>query len=298
MDYVKAKHIITKGPGDSWFGGDYNMNIYRGCCHGCIYCDSRSDCYHIENFDQVKAKEHALEIIRDDLRRKTKKGVVATGAMSDPYNPFEKELMLTRHAQELLNAFGFGSAIATKSAMITRDIDILEEIKEHSPVICKLTITTCDDSMCKKIEPGVSLSSERFEALAKLKDAGIFAGILMMPVLPWIEDTEENILGIVKKAKECGADFIYPAFGVTLRQNQREWYFEKLDRLFPDDNLREKYKKRYGDRYQCASPHAKQLWSRFVAACNDAGILFNMRHIITAYRRPYEARQMSFFDQF
>ena len=134
----------------------------------------RSDCYHIENFDQVKAKEHALEIIRDDLRRKTKKGVVATGAMSDPYNPFEKELMLTRHAQELLNAFGFGSAIATKSAMITRDIDILEEIKEHSPVICKLTITTCDDSMCKKIEPGVSLSSERFEALAKLKDAGNF----------------------------------------------------------------------------------------------------------------------------
>ena len=142
------------------------------------------------------------------------------------------------------------------------------------------------------------ISSERFEALAKLKDAGIFAGILMMPVLPWIEDTEENILGIVKKAKECGADFIYPAFGVTLRQNQREWYFEKLDRLFPDDNLREKYKKRYGDRYQCASPHAKQLWSRFAAACNDAGILFNMRHIITAYRRPYEARQMSFFDQF
>lgn len=298
MEYIKAKHIVTKGPGDSWFGEEYNMNIYRGCCHGCIYCDSRSDCYHIENFDQVRAKENALEIIRDDLRRKTKKGIVATGAMSDPYNPFEKELLLTRHAQELINAFGFGSAIATKSAMITRDIDILEEIKEHSPVICKLTITTCDDSLCRKIEPGVSLSSERFEAIAKLKEAGIYTGILLMPVLPWIEDTKENVLGIVKRAKECGADFIYPAFGMTLRQNQREWYFKKLDELFPEEHLREKYKRRYGDRYQCISPHAKELWNSFAKACNDAGILFNMRHIITAYKRPYQTRQMSLFDHF
>lgn len=298
MEYVKAKHIVTKGPGDSWFGEEYNMNIYRGCCHGCIYCDSRSDCYCIDNFDQVRAKENALEIIRDDLRRKTKTGVVATGAMSDPYNPFEKELMLTRHALELINAFGFGSAIATKSAMITRDIDVLEEIKEHSPVICKLTVTTCDDVLCKKIEPGVSLSSERFEAIAKLKEAGIFTGILMMPVLPWIEDTKENVLGIVRKAKECGADFIYPAFGMTLRQNQREWYFQKLENIFPGQGFREKYEKKYRDRYQCTSPKAKELWNVFASACNDAGILFNMRHIITAYKRPYQAEQMDMFHYF
>ena len=216
--------------------------------------------------------------------------------MSDPYNPFEKDLMLTRHALELINAFGFGSAIATKSALIARDIDLLEEIREHSPVICKLTVTACDDSLSKKVEPGVSLSSERFEAIAKLKEAGIFTGILMMPVLPWIEDTKENVLGIVREAKECGADFIYPALGMTLRNNQREWYFQKLEQIFPGQNLRQKYQRRYGGRYQCTSPKAKELWELFASACNDAGILFNMRHIITAYKRPYENRQISLFD--
>lgn len=296
MEYIKAKHIVTKGPGDSWFGEDYNMNIYKGCCHGCIYCDSRSDCYRIERFDQVRAKENALEIIRDDLRRKAKRGVVATGAMSDPYNPFEKDLLLTRHALELVSAFGFGSAITTKSDLIIRDIDVLEEIKEHSPVLCKITITTCDDNLCRKIEPRVSVSSKRFEAIAKLKEAGIFTGILLMPVLPWICDSEKNILGIVKEAKECGADFIYPAFGVTLRQNQREWYYEKLRQLFPEKHLYEKYQKKYGNRYQCVSPSAKKLWELFANACNDAGILYQMRQIMTAYKRPYQTEQMSIFD--
>ncbi len=296
MEYIKAKHIVTKGPGDAWFGEDYNMNIYKGCCHGCIYCDSRSDCYHIEQFDQVRAKENALEIIRDDLRRKVKRGIVATGAMSDPYNPFEKELLLTRHALELISAFGFGSAITTKSDLIIRDLDILEEIQEHSPVLCKITITTCDDDLCKKIEPRVSVSSKRFEAIAKLKEAGIFTGILLMPVLPWLCDSKENILGIVKEAKECGADFIYPAFGMTLRQNQREWYYEKLRKLYPKEHLDEKYQKRYGNRYQCVSPNAKKLWEIFANACNDAGILYQMRHIMTAYKRPYQMEQMSLFD--
>lgn len=296
MEYIKAKHIITKGPGDAWFGTDYNMNIYKGCCHGCIYCDSRSECYRIDDFDQVRAKENALEILRDDLRRKAKKGVVATGAMSDPYNPFEKELLLTRHALELISAFGFGSTIATKSSLITRDMDVLCEIKEHSPVLCKITITTCDEKLSRKIEPNVSSSMERFATVAKLKEAGIFTGILLMPVLPWLEDSEENILGIVKEAKQAGADFIYPAFGVTLRQNQREWYFQKLDQLFKGQELVQKYRKRYGNQYQCVSPNAKRLWEVFAKSCNEAGILFNMRQIILAYKRPYETKQMSLFD--
>ncbi len=166
MENVKAKTILTraKNPG-VWFGMDYNMNLYKGCCHECIYCDSRSECYGIENFDQVKAKQDALRILRDELRCRTKRGVVATGAMSDPYNPFEEKEHLTRHSLELLDAFGFGAAIATKSTLLLRDIDILTEIKRHSPVLAKITITTCDDELAKKIEPGVPSSSKRFEML-------------------------------------------------------------------------------------------------------------------------------------
>lgn len=150
IEYIPAKTIVTKTKSPEWFGMDYNMNIYKGCCHGCIYCDSRSECYHVENFDKVRAKENALQIIRDDLRRKVKKGVIGTGAMSDPYNPFEEKLCLTRHALELVDAYEFGIAIATKSPLITRDADILSGIKEHSPVLCKITITTADDELSKK----------------------------------------------------------------------------------------------------------------------------------------------------
>ena len=168
MEYVPAKTIVTKTKSSAdWFGIDYNMNIYRGCCHGCIYCDSRSDCYGIDQFDKVRVKEDALRIIRDELRRKVKKGVVGTGAMSDPYNPFEQESELTRHALELIDAFGFGAAVATKSALLKRDMDVLLGIKEHSPVICKVTVTTTDNHLAKKIEPHVSLPSERLELIER-----------------------------------------------------------------------------------------------------------------------------------
>ena len=185
MEYVPAKTIVTRTKSTAWFGIDYNMNIYRGCCHGCIYCDSRSACYQIDHFDTVRAKEDALRIIRDDLRRKVKTGVVGTGAMSDPYNPFEKKEELTKHALQLVDAFGFGAAIATKSDLILRDIDILSDIKEHSPVLCKITITAAGDGLASKLEPGVCPSSARFEAVKMLSEAGIFTGILLMPVLPF-----------------------------------------------------------------------------------------------------------------
>ncbi len=203
LQTVPAKQLVySMKKGSDWFGADYNMNIYRGCSHGCIYCDSRSACYKNPDFDVIKVKENALELIRDDLRRKAKKGVVATGAMSDPYNPMEKELLLTRNALELINTFRFGAAIDTKSALVERDLDILKDIARHSPVIVKMTITTSDDALCKKLEPNVSVSSERFAALRALADDDIFCGVLMMPILPFINDTEENVLGIVEKAKE------------------------------------------------------------------------------------------------
>lgn len=297
MEYIPAKTIITRSKNPSfWFGTEYNMNIYRGCCHGCIYCDSRSDCYGITSFDTVRAKDNALQIIRDELRRKTKRGVVSTGAMSDPYNPFEKDLELTRHALELCNAFEFGVAIATKSTLLARDIDILTDIREHSPVLCKITITTADDMLSQKIEPGVPPSSERFELIRQLSDHGIYAGILLMPVLPFLEDTNENISEIVRKAADAGARFIYPAFGVTLRENQREWYYTKLEQLFPGEDLAAKYRHHFGNSYECRSPRSRQLWELFTQECQKRKVIYKMPDIIASYKRPYIIEQLSLFD--
>ncbi|MDF2506016.1 radical SAM protein, partial [Clostridium sp.] len=233
MDFIPAKSIVTRTKNEYWFGKDYNMNIYKGCCHGCIYCDSRSNCYGVDNFDTVRVKTNSIDIIRKELKGKIKKGVIGTGAMSDPYNPFEKQYKLTRQALELINTYGFGVAIDTKSTLITRDIDILKRINEHSPVIVKITITTCEDELCKIIEPNVALSSERFDAIKQLTDEGIYAGILLTPVLPFLEDNSDNIKGIIRLAHENGGKFIYSNLGVTLRQNQREWYYKKLDEYFP-----------------------------------------------------------------
>lgn len=296
IEQIPAKTIVTRNKSSAWFGIDYNMNIYKGCCHGCIYCDSRSDCYRIDRFDTVRAKENALQIIRDELRRKGKTGVVGTGSMSDPYNPFEKELQLTRHALELIDAFGFGAAIATKSSLIARDIDILTDIREHSPVLCKVTITTADDGLSRRIEPGVCPSSQRFETIARLREAGLFAGILLMPVLPFLEDTQENVLEIVKRAHEAGASFIYAQFGMTLRANQRIWYYNKLRELFPEKDYAERYRKQYGDRYECRSPRCGSLWKCFAQECEKYGIRYEMKHIVRAYKKGYECTQLSLFD--
>lgn len=294
METIPAKSIVikTKKPG-AWFGADYNMNIYRGCNHGCIYCDSRSDCYRNPSFDTVKVKENALRIIRDDLRRKVKTGVVATGAMSDPYNLFERELCLTRNALELINAYEFGVAVDTKSTLVTRDLDILQDIQAHSPVIVKMTITTADDKLCRKIEPNAAPSSQRFGALKELSSGGVFCGVLMMPILPFINDTEDNIREILCKAKESGARFVYPALGVTLRAGNREYYYQQLDRLFPQ--LKEKYIKSYGERYMCTSRKAEKLWALFQGECQRLGLLFDMKLIIRAYKLGYTQRQLSLF---
>ena len=292
---VPAKNMVfkVKKP-NGWFGAEYNMNIYRGCSHGCIYCDSRSDCYRNTDFDTIKVKEGALTKIRDDLARKVLRGVVATGAMSDPYNPLEKELKLTRNALELLNAFEFGVAIDTKSPLVARDKDILFDIMEHSPVIVKMTITTADDDVCAILEPGVANSEERFRAIKELSDAGIFCGVLMMPILPFINDTEDNILRIARRAKEAGAKFIFPSMGMTLRSGNREYFYKKLDTHFP--GVKDKYIKQYGTRYQCSSGKAKKLREVFKEECSRLDILSEMQSIIQNYKSGYQNRQMDMFN--
>ena len=293
MEYIPVKTILSRVKyGSSWFGIDYNMNLYRGCNHGCIYCDSRSDCYHIENFDKIRAKENEIEILNSALAGKKEKGVVAIGSMSDTYNPLEKKYEITSKALELLKRYNFGIAIATKSNLIERDIPILKEINKHNDVIVKITITTSDDNLAKKLEPNVCTSSERFKTVKKLTNNGIFAGILLMPILPFINDTEENIIQIVEKAHQAGAKFIYSYMGVTLRDKQRDYYYNKIDKLYPELSL--KYKKTYGSRYSCDSPNYKRLYKVFKQACEKYGILYKMDDIIKAYKKP-KNQQISLF---
>lgn len=293
MEYIPAKTIVTKTKTTAWFGTDYNMNIYRGCNHGCIYCDSRSDCYQIEQFDHVRAKENALQLIRDDLRRKVRPGVVGTGSMSDPYNPFEAELTLTRRALMLLHAYGFGVAITTKSTLVTRDIDLLQDIAQGAPVIVKLTITTADDTLCRSIEPGVAVASERFCTLRALSDAGIYCGVMLMPTLPFLTDTEENLRAMIRLAYESGAKFVYPAMGMTLRSGQRAYFYHKLDQHFP--GLRGQYEARYQDRYNCPSPNAKALYNLHAETCEQLGLRYKMSSITQDYKRAYAESQLTFF---
>ncbi|KKY02541.1 radical SAM protein [Paraclostridium benzoelyticum] len=297
MEFIPAKTIVSgykENP--HWFGINYGMNIYKGCCHGCIYCDSRSNCYQIIEFDRVRIKENSTEIIKKELKSKKTKGVVGTGAMSDPYNPFEEKFMLTREALKVVDENRFGISIATKSDLITRDIDILKRIQSHSPTIIKITITTYDDNLCKKIESNVCPTSKRFKALKKLSDNGIYAGVLLMPILPFINDNEDNIKNIIKKAYQSGAKFVFTyGLGVTLRQNQREYYFEQLRKIFPYENLDKKYIKVYGESYENGAANYDKLWKTFKEECEKYNLLYDMKDIIADYKNKYEKTQISWF---
>ena len=212
MEFVKAKTILSKVKyGSDWYGIDYNMNLYRGCSHGCIYCDSRSNCYHIDNFDIPKGKENALAILESELSKRKEKGVVGIGSMSDTYNPLEKQYEQTRGALKLISKYNFGVSIDTKSDLILRDLDLLKEINSKNNVIIKFTITTPNDELSKIIEPHVCTSSKRFEAIKTLSDNGIFAGIMMNPVLPFITDDEEEFsLTNYMKNNKNAQDYILP----------------------------------------------------------------------------------------
>lgn len=285
MRYIKAKSILqrTLDKNSMWFSIDYNMNLYKGCSHGCIYCDSRSSCYNIDNFDEVKIKENSLEILENELAKKRNIGVIEMGAMSDTYNPFEREYEITRGALRLIEKYKFGVSIATKSDLILRDIDLLKAISKNNSVIVKITITTSNDDLSKIIEPNVCVSSKRFEAVKKLTENGIFVGVLLMPVLPFIEDNNENIINIVRASYENKAKFIYAMFGVTLRENQRDYFFQKADKHF--GGIKEKYIKTFGNSYICNSPDYKKLKYIFEKECEKYGILYKMKDIINAYKK-------------
>ena len=295
MRTIKTRTIMTKSDqGNRWFGIDYHMNLYKGCPFGCIYCTSRCEAYHITNFDEVKVKENALEILEEELKSKTKPGVVSFGTLSDPYNPEEEELRLTRRALELINYYGFGVSIDTKSDLILRDIDILKEIASSNSVIIKISITTFDDEMASKLEPKVISSTRRFEVLKILRNNGIYIGVLMTPVLPFLTDTEENILNIIEKSHDADAKFIYTKLGVSLKTNQKDYYFEALDRLYP--GLKDDYIAVYGSKQFCNTLQFRYLLELFLKKCSEYNILTDMNDIIKDYKKEIpQNEQMSLF---
>lgn len=295
MEFIKAKTILTKVKyGDTWYGVDYNMNLYRGCPHGCIYCDSRSSCYHIDNFDVPRGKEDALLILEKEISKKKDHGVIGIGSMSDTYNPQEIKYEQTRGALKLISRCNFGVSIDTKSDLILRDIDLLKEINSKNNVIIKFTITTPKDELSRIIEPNVCVSSKRLKAIKELSDNGIFVGIMMNPILPFITDNEEDIKELVRLAHESGAKFIQTYMGMTLRENQRDYYYQKLDKYFP--GIKEKYIKTYRESYNCPVPNYKYLYKVLTSECDKYGILYNMKDIIKAYKKEIkENEQISLF---
>lgn len=286
MKYITAKQIlVSHSHPDPWFGCKYTMNIYRGCEHQCIYCDSRSECYQIENFSELLVKKNAIELLEADLPRRRIKGTICTGAMSDPYTPSERKLEMTRKALQVIAKYRFPVHLMTKSDMVVRDIDIFKEIAKTFATVT-FTVTTADDELARKVEPGAPVSSLRFAAMKALSESGVFTGVTLMPVLPFIEDTKENIARIVELAHQNGATYIIPAFSMTLRDRQRAYYYEKLDKLFP--GLSARYKKTYGDRYGCPVPNHKELSTLFTQLCKK----YNISTKIAAYTPPQPAKQL------
>lgn len=294
MKTIKAKSILQKVRYDNaqWFGIDYNMNLYKGCCHGCIYCDSRSDCYRIDKFDEVRVKFDALAILNRELRSRRNKGVVGIGAMSDTYNPFERELEITRGALQLIDQYGFGVSIDTKGSLVTRDIDVLQRISQQHSAIVKLTVTTTDDALASIIEPGAPSPSRRLAALRELADANLFCGILFTPLLPHITDDDASIESIVEAAHQAGARFIYSMGGVTMRTGQKEYFLDRLKAVSP--SLRQCYREEFGDRYLCNSPRKREALALLRKLCKEAGLLYRMPDIIDAYKKR-EPNQMGLF---
>jgi DNA repair photolyase len=285
---IQAKVLLShvKQP-DPWFGLEYNMNLYRGCEHQCIYCDSRSECYRIENFADVLVKANAIELLRQELARKRVKGTIGTGSMNDPYMPLEKEVNLTGQALQVIAEFGFAVHVITKSDLVLRDLDMLCAINERYAAV-SFTVTTADDKLARKLEPGAPPPSRRFAAMRILAERGIHTGVVMMPVLPFIEDNEENIAAIVTKAHEHSAAYIIPSFGMTLRDRQRAYYYDKLEKLFP--GLRTKYERAFGSQYHCAARNVGRLARVFDELCQRYGIATH----ITPYA-PQVGKQLSLF---
>lgn len=288
MHKVKAKGILSAANG---------MNIYRGCQHGCIYCDARSKCYQMNHrFEDIEVKENAPELLENALKRKRRKCMIGTGAMSDPYIPLEKELKLTRRCLEIINRYGFGVTVQTKSASVMRDIDLFTKINDKNKAVLQMTLTTADESLCRIIEPNVSVTKERFETLKAFHENGIPSVVWFSPFLPFINDTKENIDGLLKyciDAKVRG--IICFGVGLTLRDGDREYFYSRLDKHFP--NMKERYIYTYGNSYQLTSSNNNLLMNRISEVCRNHGIMFGVENVFS-YLHKFEskAEQLSLFD--
>lgn len=281
MHEVMVKGILSASNG---------INIYRGCSHGCIYCDSRSKCYQMQHaFEDIEVKKNAPALLEQSLSKKRKKCMVGTGAMSDPYIPLELELGHTRKCLEIIEKYDCGVAIQTKSARILRDMDILERIHAKSKCVVQMTLTTFDEALCRKLEPNVSTTKERFQVLKEMREHGIPTVVWLSPILPFINDTEENLRGILEyciEAKVYG--ILCFSFGVTLREGNREYFYEKLDEHFP--GLKERYQKQYGNAYELISPNNKKLMQIFHQVCKENNLVSNINAIFS-YMQAYENKQ-------
>lgn len=276
---ITAKTLVSRVSGiDTIFGLDYGLNLYRGCQHHCIYCDSRSLCYGIENFDgDVLIKTNAIELLSDELSRKRKVGIIGTGSMNDPYMPVEEQTTLTRRVLETIAAHGFGVHVITKSDLVLRDIDILKRISRVSAAV-SLTITAADDALSKIVEPGAPCSSSRFRAIKRLSKAGIETRVALMPTLPFIEDSWENVSAIIEQAHSSGVKVLIPWFGMSMRDRQREYFYARLDESFP--GLRGQYEATYREAYACPSPHSKELHRRTLMLCTKLGISTQVKPLL------------------
>lgn len=281
MHYVQAKGILSASNG---------MNMYRGCQHGCIYCDARSKCYQINHvFEDIEVKENAPELLELKLKGKRAKCMIGTGGMTDPYMPLEKELKLTGQLLEIIRQYEFGLAIHTKSDLILRDLDLLKAINEKSKCIVQMTMTTYDETLCRKIEPNVCTTRERFEVLKTMRDNGIQTVVWLSPMLPFINDTEENIRGLLDYCIEAGVyGIICFGIGVTLREGNREYFYQKLDEKFP--GIKQKYQREYGNAYEVNSVHNRELMQIVKDTCQEHGIVSNVEAVFS-YMHTYESHQ-------
>lgn len=282
MHYVMAKHILSSKNG---------MNLYRGCQHGCIYCDSRSDCYQMDHeFSDIAVKENALDLLEEALRRKRRACMIGTGSMSDPYMPLEGQLRYTRKALELIYQYGCGAALITKSDRVLEDLDLLKAIHERTKCVVQMTMTTYDENLCRILEPNVCTTKARFEALKVLEKAGIPTVVWLSPILPFLNDTRENMEGILDYCRQAGVrGVICFGMGVTLRDGNRQYFYRQLDRHFP--GLKEEYIRLYGNSYVLESPRSRELMQLFHSYCERSGIMHDNEEIFR-YLSAFEEKQM------
>jgi len=287
MHYADYKTILSPQNG---------MNIYRGCTHGCIYCDSRSACYQMaHDFEDIEVKRDAVQILESQLVRKRKPCMIGTGSMCDPYIHLEEELEITRECLKLIERHGFGLAILTKSARILRDMDMLKAINAKSKCVVQITLTTFDEKLCRIIEPNVSTTAERFAVLEAMRDAGIPTVVWLDPFLPFINDTDENLRGLLGYCLRANVrGIVCYCIGMTMREGSRDYFYTQLDEHFP--GMKQRYIRAFGNSYECQSPDNARLMEVLRDECRRYGILYQPRDVF-GYMREFEAkeRQLSMF---